>query len=308
MSAPAAVAAAPTLAAASPAGGPIVRFWLSSLFFLARHATIVLHTLRPLIVWIVVLAVPSIRRATALNATRIYGKRPGLIKRLWFARRVVRSFYEFVVDAGRCSGLSATRLRNRIQGVDGHESYLAVRCEGVGAVLVTGHMGSYEIGLAALTQFERAVHVVFKRDVGDWETLRADLRRKLGVIEAPIDDGFSTLLSLKAALEADAVVVMQADRAWPGQKSCDVPVLHGHLRLPTGPAKLAQLCNSPIIPVLTVRTGPARFRVVLGTAIRVSDYPTVEAATAAVGHALGHFIAAAPTQWLVLKPAFVEDQ
>jgi KDO2-lipid IV(A) lauroyltransferase len=262
-----------------------------------------------MIVWIVVLFVPSVRRATSQNAARIYGAPLTLFTRLWFARRVVRSFYEFVVDSARCSGLPVAQLRRRIESVDGKEAYLALRQEKVGAVLVTGHLGSYEIGLAALTAYEPNVHVVFKRDsFGDWEHLRSDLRHRLGVTEAPIDEGLSTLFALKAALESNAVVVMQADRAWPGQRSCEVPVLHGHLRLPTGPVKLAQVCNSPIVPVLAIRTGPARFRVVLGNAIRVADYPTVESAVAAVGHAIGHFIAAAPTQWLVLRPAFVEDQ
>jgi lauroyl/myristoyl acyltransferase len=308
MTAPAVPTAAPLGPAAPPAGGPVIRFWLALLFFLARRAPVVLQILRPLAVWVIVLTIPFIRHGTAANAARILGRRPGQAERLAFARGVVRSFYDFVVDAGRCSGLSVGEMRSGIESVQGHETYLALRRERLGAIFVTAHMGSYEIGLAALTEIEPAVHVVFKRDQGDWENLRAYLRQKLGVIEAPIDDGPSTLMSLKAALENDAVVVMQADRAWPGQKSCDVPVLHGHLRVPTGPVKLALLCNSPIVPVSAVRTSSGRFRVVMGEAIRAGDYETVASAAAALGAALGRFIAAAPTQWLVLRPAFVEDQ
>jgi lauroyl/myristoyl acyltransferase len=128
------------------------------------------------------------------------------------------------------------------------------------------------------------------------------------VTEQPIDDGLGMLFRLKAALEADEVIVMQADRVWPGQSWVEVPVLHGRMRLPSGPVKLAQLNDSPIVPVLAVRTGPARFRVVLAPAIVVSDYPDVESAVAAVGEALGRFIATVPQQWLVLHEAFVEDQ
>jgi lauroyl/myristoyl acyltransferase len=163
--------------------------------------------------------------------------------------------------------------------------------------------------LAALTNVEPKVHVVFKRDTfGDWERARSDLRQRLGVTEAPIDDGLSMLFRLKSALEADEVVVMQGDRAWAGQQSIEVPVLHGHLRLPTGPVKLAQLNDTPIIPVLAVRSGVARFRVVLGSPIIVSEYSDVKSAVTAVGEALGRFIARVPQQWLVLHKAFVEDQ
>lgn len=292
-----------------PTQGKVVQFWLRTFFLLARHASVVLYAVRPLAVWIAVLSSRQIREATAANAARIYGKPLGLVARLTFARRVTRSFYEFVVDSARCSSISVRRLRGRIQSVDGLDTYKQARAQKRGAILVTAHIGSFEVGLAALTSVEPQVNVVFKRDgFGAWEKARSELREHLGVKEAPIDDGLSMLFKLKSALEADEVVVMQGDRAWPGQQTIEVPVLHGHLRLPTGPVKLAQVNDSPIIPVLAVRSGPARFRVVLGTPIVVSNYPDVRAAVTAVGEAMGRFIAAVPQQWLVLHKAFVEDQ
>jgi lauroyl/myristoyl acyltransferase len=293
-----------------PTQGKVIQFWLRSFFLLARHASGVLYALRPLAVWITVLVSSQVRTATAANAARIYGRPLGFFGRLYFARRVTRSFYEFVIDSARCSSLSVKRLRARIESVDGEEVYRQARAQKRGAILVTAHIGSFEIGLAALTAAEpKAVHVVFKRDTFvDWERARTALRNRLGVIEEPIDEGMSMLFRLKNALEADEVVVMQGDRAWPGQSTVAVPVLHGHLRLPSGPVKLAQLNDSPIVPVIALRSGVARFRVVLGTPIFASHYPDVESAVAAVGQAMGRFIAAVPQQWLVLHNAFIEDQ
>jgi KDO2-lipid IV(A) lauroyltransferase len=292
-----------------PTQGKVVQWWLRIFFLLARHMSVVLYAVRPLAVWITVLSSRQIREATAANAARIYGSPLGFVARLTFARRVTRSFYEFVVDSARCSSISVKRLRGRIQSVDGLDAYKQARAQKRGAILLTAHIGSFEVGLAALSSVEPRVHVVFKRDgFGQWERARSELRRHLGVIEAPIDDGLSMLFQLKAALEADEVVVMQGDRAWPGQQSVEVPVLHGHLRLPTGPVKLAQVNDSPIIPVLAVRSGPARFRVLLGPPIVVSEYVDVRSAVAAVGEAMGRFIGAVPQQWLVLHKAFVEDQ
>lgn len=292
-----------------PTQGVVVQWWLRTFFLLARNASVVLYALRPLAVWIIVLSSPQIRQATAANAQRIFGKPLSFFSRLTFARRVTRSFYEFVVDSARCSAISVQKLRSRIEPPDGMETYAEARRVKRGAILVTAHIGSFEVGLAALTQVEPKVNVVFKRDsFSDWEAARSDLRKRLGVIEQPIDDGLSMLFRLKAALEADEVVVMQGDRAWPGQQAVEVPVLRGHLRLPTGPVKLAQLNDSPIIPVLSLRSGPARFRVVLGPPIYVSQHADVKSAVAAVGEALGRFIAAVPQQWLVLHKAFVEDQ
>lgn len=294
---------------APPPPGVLVRFWLRVFFLLATRASVLLYAVRPLAVWAAVLVSPQIRRATAANAHRIFGKPLGFFQRLAFARRVTRSFYEFVIDSVRCSVLPVRTLRGRIESIDGQDAYRAIRQHRRGAILVTAHIGSFEIGLAALTQVENKVHVVFKRDAFlNWENARSELRSRLGVIEAPIDEGLPMLFKLKAALEGDEVVVMQGDRAWPGQSAVDVPVLHGHLRMPTGPVKLAQLNDSPIVPVLAIRSGPARFRVVLGPALFVSQYADVQSAVAAVGEAIGRFIATVPHQWLVLHEAFIEDQ
>ena len=289
--------------------GRIVSFWLSLFFFLSRRCSFLLYAVRPLAVWIVVLVSPEIRRATAANAFRIYGRSLSMPERWAFSRGVVRRFYEFVIDSARCASLPARTLERRIESTDGREDYLALRKAGRGAILVTAHIGNFEIGLVALRTVEPRVHVVFKRDsFSQWERSRSELRKNLGAIEAPIDDGMTTLFKLKAALEANEVVVMQADRTWPGQSSILVPVLHGHLRLPTGPVKLAMLNDSPIVPVLVVHSGPARFRVVIAPAIHLRDHADIESAVRAIGNSLGRFIATVPTQWLVLHAAFVEDQ
>ena len=168
-------------------------------------------------------------------------------------------------------------------------------------------MGSFEVGLAALTQVEPRVHVVFKRDrFARFEALRRRLRERLGVGEAAIDDGWPTLLRLRDALARDEVIVLQGDRAMPGQRSQSVPVLGGHLRLPVGPITLARLGGSPIVPVFTVRDVDGKFRVHLLDPIDAATpgpaADGVDPALARFAAALERFIAAHPTQWLVLEP------
>src|SRR5205823_1576482 len=97
-----------------------------------------------------------------------------------------------------------------------------------------------------------------------FERIRGDMRRELGVEEAAIDDGLPTLMRLRDALLANEVVVMQGDRAMPGQRSQSVPFLHGRLRMPIGPVKLARLTGSPIVPVFVLRGARGRFRIHLG--------------------------------------------
>ena len=208
--------------------------------------------------------------------------------------------------------MNALQLRANIESVHGHDAYVARRQAGGGAIVVTAHMGPFEVGLAALTDVEPHIHVVFKRDpMSGFEISRSTLRATLGVHEAPIDDGWDTWMRLRNALANNQVVVMQGDRAMPGQKSQAVPVLGGHLLLPLGPLKLAQLSGSPIIPVFTIRARSGRCRVFAEPAIEVNPDAKlvngVHPALLQLGKVIEKFVAAYPEQWLVLDAAFVED-
>lgn len=287
--------------------------WLALLFWLAARVPWLLRLIRPVAVRATVWSSPYIRRNTALNAARIFRRPLGRRERGRFARGVVASFYDFVVDVGRSRSLGAQQLCAMVERVEGHDRYVASRQAKRGAILVTAHMGSFEVGLAALRQVDAHVHVVFKRDAFVvFETLRAEMRTRLGVHEAAIDDGWATLLKLREALESDQVIVMQGDRAMPGQRAQAVPILGGHLALPLGPVTLSRLVGSPIVPVFTVRTGLDRYAVHLLEPIFADAEPPgsdgLDPALVKVGQAIERFVAAHPEQWLVLEPAFAEDR
>jgi len=285
---------------------------LAPFFWLAAHAPRIVRGLQPLATRLASLASGAVRANTRQNALRIYGRPLSTPEQRAFTRSVVNNFYEFVVDVVQSGRESIDQLLARIERVEGEHAYRSLRAQGRGAVLVTAHMGSFEVGLAALTRVERRVHVVYKRDATDsFESARAKMRRTLGLIEAPIDDGLPTWIELRDALRSGGVVVMQADRAMPGQRSVVVPFLHGHLRVPTGAVRLARLTGSPIVPVFTVRLASGRFAIHLCPAIepgRAGGIPdSNDLSVIAVCEAIESMVAKHPTQWLVLAAAFEED-
>jgi len=274
-------------------------FWLWLLFACAARHPWILWLMRPIVKAGVPLVAPHVRRAVQQNGRRLLGPDANLK-----AANTVAAFYDFIIDLTAAREATPESLRRRIASVSGREEYVALRERGGGVVIVTAHMGSFEVGLSGLTEVEEEIHVVFKRDANDhFEDLRQSVRRVLGVHEAAIDDGWPTLVKLRDRLEAGAAVVMQADRAMPGQKSQIVPFGHGQLRLPLGPLRLAQMTGSPIVPVFTIRQPDGRFRVLLEPPID----PQADDAMEQLASVLARVIAAHAEQWLVLEPAFVED-
>lgn len=291
--------------------------WIVALFWLSRNVPALLAVLRPVAVALTVAGSARVRSATRMNAERIFTRRLSTPDAWRFALGVVGNFYQFVTDLGRSQRLSASDLVRSIESVEGREGYDACRALGRGCVIVTAHLGSFEVGLAGLATAEDHIHVVFKRDESHiFEEMRSGLRRTLGIREVPIDDGWDAWLRLRDALRRDEVVVMQGDRAMRGQRWLSVKFLGGHLRLPLGPARLAQLTGSPIVPVAAVRcasSGPARhhYRLQLGNPIMVGDSAAsetvIDEAVRSIGSAIESMVARHPDQWLALVPVFEED-
>lgn len=294
--------------------GPLTQAWLRLLFWHARHAPIVPRLLRPLCIGFAWVFGEPTRRVLCLNARRFHGDAcsPRLQRR--FGLAVLGNFYDAVVDLGRTHG-PAPGASRRLESLVGEQAYLAARARRRGAILATAHLGSFETAMSLLRERESRIHVVFKRDeVPLFEDLRRACHERLGVIEAPIDEGLATWARLREALLADAVVLLQADRVLPGQRGAVVPFLQGSICVPTGPAKLSRLTGAPIIPVFAVR-GRRGTRIELCEPLWPDDHPPPRRASAAsdpltlaLTRQVERVVSRHPEQWLCLQPVFIEDQ
>lgn len=289
----------------------MIAFWLKLFFRLTAVAPGLIRFFKPLFVRLAWWFAPSIRRGTDANARRIFHNDLTARQLRDFSLAVIGSFYEFVFDVGRSLRATPEELRSRIESIEGHDKYLAARLPARGAILLTAHMGSFELGIVALKEMSERVHVVFRRDrVDAFERLRSRLHKRLGVAEAALDDSWTVWLRLRDALRANEVVAIQGDRVMPGQRGIELPFLKGHLSLPTGPVKLASASGAPIIPVFTVRAPDGRVRIFVEDAIEVPnplDDGTMDQAMRKIARMLEKYVGAYPEQWLVFAPAFSED-
>ena len=286
------------------------KVWLTVLFFMARRMPWVLLRGRALFTWGTWTFSRPIRDGTLANARRILGEASTPQQRQATARATVGSFYDFVCDVGWALGATKEELSSRIASVEGREGYDQARRLHRGAIIATAHMGSFEVGMAALLQSEPRIHVVFQRDREDlFEQLRTGVRNKLGIVEAPVGEGLGTWIGLRDALLGDEVVAIQADRVMPGQKGQKVPFLGGHMMVPAGPVKLAMITASPIIPIFSIRQPDGRIVVKIEQPIYVEQgRPELfEPALLQLAQVMAKQVRLHPGQWLVLHKAWCED-
>jgi len=289
------------------------RFWIGSLMLWGvERVPAVMGFLRPFLTGVAWRTVPWLRQNLLMNAARLLGAHSSFGQRAALARSVLLNNYDFVCDLGRSRRLSDRQLLDRIDTVDGLDRYTSARALKRGALLVTAHLGSFETGVVALRQHEPRVHVVFRRDsLARFERLRAEQRRRFGVCEAALDDGFDIWVQLRDALHRNEVVLMQGDRVMPGQKGVRVPFMGGHMMMPAGPVKLALASGAPVIPIFAPRTAKDRFKIILEQPILVEVSPgastEVHPALLQLAAVIERYVKAYPDQWLALHRAWCED-
>lgn len=287
-------------------------FWLSFMFWWTQYCPPVVLFTRPFFLWFAWRYAKGLREGTLANAARILGPESTQAEREALAKEVIRNFYLSVYELGKNVRMTRAQLEAKVDDVVGRQNWDDVRAHGGGVVVVTAHLGGFELGMVSLTQQERRVHVVYHHDaVARFDRLRSRLRKKIGVMESAVDDGWSLWIRLRDALVAGEVVVLQADRIMPGQQGVWVPFMGGHIELPAGPIKLAIASGAAIVPIFSIRTAPGRVKVVIEEPIRVTreDGPVNEAhpAIRRIAAVVEAHVRANPAQWSMVYPVWRED-
>ncbi len=297
-----------------PKGGRLrcacASFWLNGMFYGSRVAPRAVRHVKGFFLWGAWGCSRHLQEETILNAKHLLGEGSTIDQRRALGREVVGSFYDFICEIGRTTKMGREQLLAQIAEISGKERYLKMREAKKGAIIATAHMGSFEVGMAAVQVVESHINVVFQRDSFPlFERLRSEFRNRLGIKEAAVDDGWAMWMRLRDALQADEVVAIQADRVMPGQVGVKVPFLDGHSLFPEGPAKLAAITGSPIVPVFTVRQADGRVRIFIEEAIWVEEASeaAIASAIAKIAEVVGRYVQQYPEQWLVVNRAWCED-
>jgi KDO2-lipid IV(A) lauroyltransferase len=282
----------------------IGRFWLEHLMMWSlEHCAWLTRWSKGFFLFFAWRCSPRLREMTLFNTGVILGPSSSAQQRRRLAKAIIANCYDFIEGFGRTRNWDASRLLDQIESIEGIEHFHAARAFGRGVIVVTAHLGAFEIGMAALRNIEPRVHVVFQRDqmLPIFERLRARQRARLGVIEAPIDDGPRCWLGVRDALLANEVVLLQGDRISHGQKSVPVPFLETSLDFPTGPVRLALLTGAPLLPVFAVREPGGRVRIVVEEPVMPCegnvDDGEIEQVTSTLAALIGAYIRQYPEQY-----------
>jgi len=179
-----------------------------------------------------------------------------------------------------------------------------------GVVLITAHVGAWDVGsfLPGMVE-DRHVHVVREQEMD--EDAQEFIEELYG---EKTSEHFTTHFSranpllgatLLAALRRGEIVGIQGDRAATGGRTGEVALFGRSLHLPLGPAALARAAGCLAVPVFCFREGRRSYRLVVREPIAPVDTGEkerdLEAMTRAIAHEVEWAIRDRPHQWFCFR-------
>jgi lauroyl/myristoyl acyltransferase len=187
-----------------------------------------------------------------------------------------------------------------------------------GAIVLTAHMGNYDLGAALFAEkFNREIRVVRapEPDPRSAQHLGASLERSgEGAVKVDYNTAGALLsFDLLHALRLGEIVSIQGDRADSGLAAIPAQLFGREVRLPTGPFALAQVAQVPIYPLFIARMGYRSYQIIVREPIAVprsarNREDDIAPAVEKWRKVLEQLIAERWDQWFAFAPGFQFDE
>jgi predicted LPLAT superfamily acyltransferase len=156
----------------------------------------------------------------------------------------------------------------------GSEHFEELQSREGGAIILTAHMGSYDLGAQLFAEISRRPMVMVRAPETDPETGRYEEELYSRTVTEALKIGFSTraselALDLLHALQRGEIIAIQGDRVTPGISTLPATFFGKSTRFPAGPFALAMAARVPVYPLFIVRLGRRRYRLVVGKPFEV---------------------------------------
>jgi KDO2-lipid IV(A) lauroyltransferase len=229
----------------------------------------------------------------------------------WWERQ--RRSYLTMWSFGWCLNERYERLTTRRPfhvEIEAIEHWNAVARQDRGLILVTAHVGNFEVGsMLPAQEGQRRVQLVREPEADAQaqaflENVLSGFAQDRYTMRFLGDDPLQGM-ELLDALRRGEIVAVQGDRPRAGGRSIDATLFGRPFPLPPGPAALARAAGAPLLPVFVFREGRRRYRVVFRPPIHAptSDDPGADRAATMrrVAVEIEWAIRRAPHQWFCFR-------
>ena len=202
------------------------------------------------------------REALMKNLHQVTGLTGAPLKRI--ARRNFQNFGRMIADYFYCSNKHEKEIRPLLDEWHGLDALRQALAQGKGVILVTGHLGNWELGGILLALDGWPINVVTLEEPTTQLTMTRDAyRKRVGIRTIPVGESKNTFafLEMIAALKRNEIVCMLVDRPY-GETGIPVTFFGRSTHFSSAPALLHQHTGAAILPAFVLHNARGRYNAI----------------------------------------------
>ena len=226
------------------------------------------------------------------------------------SRHVFINFARYLVEFFRTPSLDLKYIEKHIK-IEGRENLDKALDLGKGAVLLSAHLGNWELGAAILSMLGYKINIIAWAHKNSLiNNFFLQQRQSKGIMVIPLGAGVRKAFS---ALRNNEIVALLGDIDYTKPETGIKVKLFGRdTVLPKGPAAFSLKTAAPIVPIFLLREKANKFRFVLTKPIIFKPLRNAEsdliALTEKVAKVIEFYVARYPGQWFMLTPRWQTNQ
>jgi predicted LPLAT superfamily acyltransferase len=178
---------------------------------------------------------------------------------------------------------------------------------GRGFILLTAHVGNWQVAMTALRKFGRTVYLMMRPEdnVAVKEALNIDSEEEMVKILST-DDSLGGVVEAMKAIDRGSIVSIMGDRTY-GYSSAEALFLGEKVRFPYGAFTIAAAARCPVVVLLSAKVGARKYIVDVSHVIeppaggRGRRDAALKESVQEFGNILEEYVAAYPYQWFVFR-------
>jgi lauroyl/myristoyl acyltransferase len=235
------------------------------------------------------------RQIVAKNLTKIHPDLTELAKKK-LTKQIFYNFSNYLIDFFNSGRITSDNLTDFFQ-ITGEKYLTETKKNGQGGILVSAHIGNWELGGIYLALKKHKINiVVLEHKNKKVNNLFCRFRKNKGVQICLQGQAARGCLR---ALKQNELIAIAADKMFDTVQPISVNFMNEKVNVPRGPARLSLKTGAPILPIFIIMQGNGRYKIEINPPL----YPqkTEQKTAEAYIKIIENYIKKYPEQWFAFQ-------
>jgi Kdo2-lipid IVA lauroyltransferase/acyltransferase len=212
------------------------------------------------------------------------------------------NFLRMLHDFCDCAAAGTPRINALLTDRRGFEFLEQARQRGKGTLLITGHLGAWELGGMTLAADGFPVNVVtLEEPTEELNKWRQEYRDRFGIKTITVGSDKFAFVEIIQALRRNELVAMLVDRPYLNS-AVDVRFFDRTTRFSSAAARISQITEASVMPAFVLQLEPGKYGCYAYPRIEMPITDTIEENSQRIANVFQSIIREFPEQWFNFVP------